>query len=114
MLKENRKTQRQATRYVAWVPLTDGQRYFCVVSDATDSGARIDLKDAMILPDSFVLMLTINGAARRYCRVIWRKPTQVGVNFEGSIVAAMRASLVPKADADAKAALATDEVAKTI
>jgi hypothetical protein len=114
MLKEKRKTQQQATRYVAWVPLTDGQRHFCVVSDATDSGARIDLKDAMILPDSFVLMLTINGAARRYCRVIWRKPTQVGVKFEGSMVAAMRASLIPKADANARAALAADEAAKTI
>ena len=113
MLKEKRKTQRQATRYVAWVPLSGGQRHFCVVSDATDSGARIDMKDAEILPDSFVLMLTINGAARRYCRVIWRKPTQVGVQFEGSMVAALRATLVPKADADANAALAAREVAKT-
>ena len=113
MLKEKRKTQRQSARYVAWVPLTGGQRHVCVVSDATDSGARIDLQDASILPDSFVLMLTINGAARRYCRVIWRKPTQVGVKFEGSMVAAMRASLAPRLDADAKAALAAAEVAKT-
>ena len=88
MLKEKRKTQRQAARYIAWVPLIGGHRHVCVVSDATDSGARIDLQDTNILPDSFVLMLTINGAARRYCRVLWRKPNQVGVKFIGSLAAA--------------------------
>jgi hypothetical protein len=92
MIKEKRKTQRQPARFTAWVALTGGQRHGCVVTGATDSGARIDVQDSKILPDSFVLMLTINGAARRYCRVIWRKPTQVGVKFEGSPAAAALAA----------------------
>jgi hypothetical protein len=113
MIKEKRNTQRQPARFTAWVALTGGQRHGCVVSDASDTGARIDVQDAKILPDSFVLMLTINGAARRYCRVIWRKPTRVGVKFEGSLAEAAKASLAPKSDADAKAALAVAERSKT-
>ena len=102
MIKEKRQARRQPLRYTAWVALTAEQRHGCVVSDVSDSGARIDVQDSKILPDCFILMLTSNGAARRFCRVMWRKPTQVGVQFVQSLADAE--ALTPKADAAADAA----------
>jgi hypothetical protein len=77
------------------------------------------VQDSTTIPDHFVLMLSSNGAARRFCRVMWRKPTQVGVKFERSLADAANATLAPKADAsaapppDAAAAPAIVEPAKT-
>ena len=102
MLNEKRAAKRQPLRYTAWVALTAEQRHGCVVSDVSDTGARIDVQDSKAIPDHFVLMLSSNGAARRFCRVKWRKPTQVGVKFESSL-----------AEAAAKAALAQDAAQAT-
>ena len=82
MIKEKRQARRRPLRYTAWVALTANQRHGCVVSDVSDTGARIDVQDSKTIPDHFVLMLSSNGAARRFCRVVWRKPTQMGVKFE--------------------------------
>ena len=111
MIKEKRQTRRQPLRYTAWVALTANQRHGCVVSDVSDTGARIDVQDSKTIPDHFVLMLSSNGAARRFCRVMWRKPTQVGVKFERSLADAENATLAPKADADAPATSAPDAAA---
>jgi hypothetical protein len=88
-------------RYTAWVALSADQRHGCVVSDVSDSGARIDVQDSKILPDHFVLLLTSNGAARRYCRVMWRKPVQVGVKFVRNLAEAAETVPAPKPDAAA-------------
>ena len=49
------------------------------------------------------MLLTINGSARRKCRVVWRKPRQIGVAFEGRITDGDKATLVPKPEDEAKA-----------
>ena len=105
MIREKRIARRQPLRYTAWVALTANQRHGCVVSDVSDTGARIDVQDSKVLPDHFVLMLTSNGAARRYCRVMWRKPTQVGVKFAKTLA---DAALAPKLPGDASGAPAPD------
>jgi hypothetical protein len=108
MIREKRQARRQPLRYTAWVALTADQRHGCVVSDVSESGARIDVQDSKIIPDHFVLMLSSNGAARRYCRVMWRKPSQIGVQFARTLADAASTALAPKADADASAAPAPD------
>ncbi len=122
MIKEKRSARRQPLRYTAWVAVTANQRLGCVVSDVSDTGARIDVQDSAALPDQFVLLLTSSGAARRYCRVVWRKPTQVGVQFERSLAEAAEAAQTPKAGtrdvpkpegATAESAPAAAEPAKT-
>ena len=91
MIKEKRLARRQPLRYTAWVAVTAEQRLGCVVSDISDTGARIDVQDSTTIPDHFVLLLSSNGAARRFCRVVWRKPTQMGVKFERSLADAANA-----------------------
>jgi hypothetical protein len=111
MIKEKRIARRQPLRYTAWVALSADQRHGCVVSDVSDSGARIDVQDSNTLPDHFVLLLTSNGAARRFCRVMWRKPMQVGVKFVRSVADAAETVPAPKSDANAAAAPAPDAAA---
>src|SRR5579864_5524851 len=79
--REKRGARRQPLRYSAWLALAAGQRHDCMISNVSQSGARIDVRDPSAIPDHFVLMLTSNGSARRFCRVMWREPNQIGVQF---------------------------------
>ena len=54
-------------------------------------------------PTAIALHRLGDGAARRFCRVVWRKPTQMGVKFERSLADAANATLAPKSDADVPA-----------
>jgi PilZ domain-containing protein len=47
----------------------------CSISDISESGARL------ALPETFMLLLTANGGARRHCRVVWREGLMIGVEF---------------------------------
>lgn len=83
MLKDKRKAARKPMRYSAWVRMSDKSLHGCVLADISDTGARLDVEDATKLPEEFVLLLAgRNGKARRYCRVVWRGPEQIGVQFE--------------------------------
>ena len=71
MINEKRQARRQPLRYTAWLAVTAEQRIGCVVSDISETGARIDVQDTKVIPDHFVLMLSSSGTARRFCRVVW-------------------------------------------
>lgn len=104
MRKDKRKSLRRPIRYTAWLMLEADQLHGCVLSDVSDTGARIDVEDAKTIPDRFLLLLSRNGSAQRKCRVVWRKPRQVGVIFERRLADGAIATLVPKLDADTDAA----------
>jgi len=53
----------------------------CTIVDISESGARLSLERDEELPQTFVLLLTVNGGARRHCRVVWRTGLTVGVAF---------------------------------
>jgi PilZ domain len=100
MTKDKRKALRRAVRYTAWIALEDKQLHGCVLSDVSDTGARIDIDETKTLADHFTLFLSSNGSARRKCKVVWRKPNQIGVTFEYRLNEAEHATLVPKIDPD--------------
>src|SRR3989304_4106575 len=99
MIKNKRKSLRRQIRYTAWLVLDGNQLHGCVLSDASDSGARLEVENSKIVPDAFTLLLTGNGSARRKCRVVWREPTQVGVKFERRLAQGERTALAPILDA---------------
>ena len=111
MINDKRKSLRRPMRYTAWLGLAANKLHGCVLSDISDSGARIDVEDSKPIPDEFMLLLSSNGSARRKCRVVWRKPRQLGVKFDRRLAAAERATLVPKLDADAPK---TEAAAETV
>jgi len=80
--KELRKNLRRPFHYNAKILVDKSTPPIpCSISNVSEKGARLALEDAGELPDSFVLLLTANGGARRHCRIIWRKDTIVGVKF---------------------------------
>ena len=78
--------------------LDAGQRCECVITNISDRGAHISIAGSDALPDSFVLLLAENGATRRRCRVIWRKP-RVGIKFDSWLDERIRGGVKPKIDA---------------
>ena len=96
MRGDKRKARRHRMRVDAWVLLEDGERCECALSDVSDSGARINVHDTDAIPDNFLLLLAKNGAARRRCRVIWRKPRLIGVKFDTWLDERVRAAKTVK------------------
>jgi len=91
-------------RHDAWLIFEDGKRSKCLWTDISDKGACINLPDAQDIPDDFVLLLAETGSPRRRCRVIWRKPDQLGVKFETRIDERLRAVLEKPSAGTASAA----------
>jgi hypothetical protein len=100
MQKDKRKSRRRPLRYSAWMALDNEKLHGCVLSDISDTGARLDVEDSAALPDHFRLLLSGSGSARRDCRVIWRGPAQIGVAFEKRASDTAAATLAPKPAAD--------------
>ena len=82
MRGDKRKARRHRMRHDAWLMVDGGERRDCALSDISHIGARINIPDSDVIPDNFLLLLAANGTARRRCRVIWRKPRELGVKFE--------------------------------
>jgi hypothetical protein len=53
----------------------------CSITDISEIGARLVIEAKAEVPDTFILLLTANGEARRQCRVVWRDGTDIGVEF---------------------------------
>ena len=82
-ISEKRKTQRKHLRHSGWIASRETETIQkCMISDISDSGARLDVENAGDLPDEFVLLLTRNAKTRRTCRIVWRSRSQVGVHFD--------------------------------
>jgi hypothetical protein len=57
------------------------QRHWCVMSDISEGGARLELPPGTDPPQMFVLALTEDGSLRRTCEVRWRRDGAIGVRF---------------------------------
>ena len=51
----------------------------CAIRDISTSGARLLVESPIGVPDKFDLV--VGGDQPRLCRVVWRKATQIGVEF---------------------------------
>ena len=103
MQNDKRRAHRRRMRYTAWIGLKPGELHGCALSDISEIGARIDVEDSKTIPNRFPLFLSNNGAARRVCTVVWRKPKQIGVTFATRLAPADRAKLMAKSEAEVAA-----------
>lgn len=99
MRGDKRKARRHRLRRDAWLMLEAGQRCECVITNISDRGTHINVADSDAIPDDFILLLAENGATRRRCRVIWRKPREIGVKFNSWLDDRIQAVARPKPDA---------------
>lgn len=82
MASDKSKSERHPARSTAWLRLANGQLHGCVLSNASDVGARVEVENSEMVPDKFTLLLSSTGSSQKQCRVVWRKPTELGVKFE--------------------------------
>ncbi len=86
MIKDKRKKQRRALHYTAWIGTgASAQLRNCTMSDISDTGAKLDVKNAEDVPEEFQLHLSGRGGIYRKCRTVWRTGEQVGVLFEKAL-----------------------------
>jgi hypothetical protein len=83
MIKEKRKKLRRVLRYAAFIGTgADMPLRGCMVSDISETGAKLDVENAEELPGEFQLLLSGRGGIYRQCYAIWRTSNQIGVHFE--------------------------------
>jgi hypothetical protein len=85
MLKERRRHVRHTINRVAKIQSAAGSLpRDCLVTDISESGARL-YAEGIVVPDSFVLVVTGTETIRRDCRVLWRLGNEIGVEFVGRV-----------------------------
>jgi PilZ domain len=80
MLKERRRHERHTINRVAKIQSAGSLARDCLVTDISESGARL-YAEGIVIPDEFVLLLTGVKTMRRECRVVWRLGNEIGVEF---------------------------------
>ena len=81
--QDRRLDERADCDIEARVELSDRLAIACRVTDLSASGFKIQIADAIHLPDEFDLLIpVIEGAFHRYrVRMVWRTPDTVGGTF---------------------------------
>lgn len=54
----------------------------CLVWDANETGAQIEVEEPHSVPDRFALRLQ-DGSAPQWATVAWRRSRRIGITFEG-------------------------------
>jgi hypothetical protein len=77
---ERRRVPRHRTLKSGLIAFNRAGTIECRVRNLSPIGACLEVAGPAGIPDEFVLMIR-HDQLRQTCRVIWRKPTQVGVEF---------------------------------
>ena len=82
MRNERRRQSRRVLQAGGRLQTGDGSIVAaCEVQDISEVGARLRVKSDRLVPDEFTLLLSMDGAAHRQCRVVWRSGSDIGVKF---------------------------------
>jgi PilZ domain len=85
---ENRRSPRKRVLKGA-IAVFNGRQstYDCTVRDISESGCRLAVRDAMTIPETFELVIEVDGT-NVPCLVVRRKASELGVMFTGPVVQA--------------------------
>jgi hypothetical protein len=91
--QDRRRARRLSHMQFASFIELEAEKRDCLVSQVSETGARIEIAQPRELPDNFVLHLS--GKIPRRCRVVWRNDKMLGIvwNWHGdaSVLRAWRA-----------------------
>jgi two-component system chemotaxis response regulator CheY len=85
-MNDKRAKPRQRVLKSAKIRLNRGGSIDCTIRDISEDGACLRLATVLGIPESFELVLDDKTA--RSCRVIWRKQSQIGVEFQSESASA--------------------------
>jgi hypothetical protein len=79
---EQRKSKRREIGFKALLLSHQGAILSpCHVIDLSEGGARLLLKTAVGMPETFTLVLSRHARTRRECRIKWKNELECGVEF---------------------------------
>jgi hypothetical protein len=79
---EKRKSPRSVVRVTAMMANMDGTLLsLCKTLDMSATGARLEPKRQVEVPDEFLLVLSRDARIVRHCKAVWRADGQIGVRF---------------------------------
>ena len=78
---ERRAHQRHRVFKGGRLTFHDGCIVDCTVRNLSPGGARLDVKDPISLPESFMLLIETDRL-QRLCRPVWSRDTRIGVTFD--------------------------------
>jgi len=77
-----RRENREEKGHKAWLDTGDGGPLLtCTLVDISESGAKLSVEEADLIPDRFSLRLSRYGHPRFSCRTVWRNANTLGVTF---------------------------------
>ena len=79
-MQERRKRGRAQVIKNAKLVLGTSSVVDCVVSNLTNTGARVEVPNTIALPDNLVLTFD-GGRSMRSCRLVWRTLDETGIEF---------------------------------
>ncbi|MGE0062869.1 MAG: PilZ domain-containing protein [Xanthobacteraceae bacterium] len=79
---ERRRIRRHRTLKGGSIAFNSGARFDCRVRNLSPLGACLEVESSIGVPDTFVLLID-SEHARYDCRVVWREPKRLGVEFPG-------------------------------
>ena len=83
MSGEKRTFRRKSLKYPARLDARDGKPpRECMLSDVSESGARVVVKQPNEIPDRVTLLIGSEGVAPRDCKVVWRDGAALGLEFK--------------------------------
>jgi hypothetical protein len=77
---ERRKLPRHRTLKAGLIAFNRAATIECRVRNLSQIGACLDVVSQVGIPDEFVLVVE-HDQLKKKCRVIWRKPSRLGVEF---------------------------------
>jgi hypothetical protein len=78
-MNDNRRAPRQRTFKGGSVSMPGGTAE-CIIRNLSETGALIEFKRPIIVPDNFILIIKPE-LLRRACVVAWRSGSRIGVRF---------------------------------
>jgi hypothetical protein len=76
---EKRRNRRRPIKHIVHIATGVGPPLQCQMIDVSESGARLIVDDPKSAPETFLIML--NDNLLRWCQVMWRSNTQIGIKF---------------------------------
>jgi len=82
-LTADRRTKQRNPTFKFGMITFGSDRRLCVVKNISPTGVMIELENTLEIPDEFTLAIEAD-AFTHVCRVTWKTPKQIAVNFDSS------------------------------
>jgi hypothetical protein len=80
---DQRAKHRKQTFKFGIITCGANRRILSVIKNISETGALVEVDNALEIPDEFTLAIESEPAAR-VCRVVWKKAKEIAVNFNGA------------------------------